>query len=354
MGHQGIQRCRLRANISVWWLGISHESENLVKQCPTCARDFTPHKQPMIATELPDYPWQKIATDLKGATYLLVVDYFSRFPEIAKLSNTTSLNIINALKTFFFSLWNPRASCKRQWPPVLSTGIQRFRNGQQWASRKNCTDSEEVDDSDPHLALLTYRSTPFAWCNLSPAELLMGRRVHSNLPSVKDQHIPNWDFLDKFREKNRVFKKKQKANYDWQHGARTLSQIQPESDVWITSGEQPSTGKVISAADTPRSYIVETPTGHVSKNRQHLNIIPRTVNQKIVPNLLLKNRLTRSRTGTIVSPPDRLWIHLRKGDVEWTLFHWTIHVLIITVLITIILVITGYHFYSFYYVGLPL
>ena len=59
----------------------------------------------MIATELQDYPWQKIATDFfhfKGATYLLVVDYFSRFPEIAKLSNTTSLNIINALKTIFY------------------------------------------------------------------------------------------------------------------------------------------------------------------------------------------------------------------------------------------------------------
>ena len=40
--HQGIQRCRLRANISVWWPGISKEIEEIVKQCHWCAQQFTP------------------------------------------------------------------------------------------------------------------------------------------------------------------------------------------------------------------------------------------------------------------------------------------------------------------------
>ena len=326
MGHQGIQRCRLRANISVWWPGISQELENLVRQCPTCARDFVPHKQPMIATELPDYPWQKIATDLfhfKGATYLLVVDYFSRFPEIAKLSNTTSLNIINALKTIFSRYGIPETVVSDNGPQYSAQEFKDFAkaynfthitssphyaqsNGQ--AERTVRTVKKLLREaSDPHLALLTYRSTPFAWCNLSPAELLMGRRIRSNLPSVKDQLTPNWDFLDKFRDKNRAFKKKQKANYDRQHGARTLPPIQPESDVWITSGEQPSTGKVISVADTPRSYIVETQTGQVRRNRQHLNIVPpnsKSIDRTEPPTQ--EQIMTRSRTGTIVSPPDRL------------------------------------------------
>ena len=103
-GHQGIQKSRLRAMTSVWWPGINHEIQNLVKQCPTCSRDFTPRKEPMIPTKLPDYPWQKIGTDLfhrKGVTYILMVDYFSRYPEIQRLINTTSHNIIQALKTAF-------------------------------------------------------------------------------------------------------------------------------------------------------------------------------------------------------------------------------------------------------------
>ena len=90
--HQGVQRCRLCVNTAVWWPGLSHEVENMVKQCPTCAKVHSPQKEPMIPTELPDYPWQKIGTDLfqlKGATYLVVVDYFSRFPEVQKVRITT-------------------------------------------------------------------------------------------------------------------------------------------------------------------------------------------------------------------------------------------------------------------------
>ena len=41
-GHQGIQRCRLRAMTSVWWPGINHEIQNMVQQCPTCAQNQSP------------------------------------------------------------------------------------------------------------------------------------------------------------------------------------------------------------------------------------------------------------------------------------------------------------------------
>ena len=106
----GIQRCRLRAHASVLWPGLSHELENMVKQCHKCARDHNPRKEPMIPTELPEYPWQKMGTDLfhwKGATYLVAVDYLSRYPEAQKLSNTTSSGIIAALKSIFSRLGIP-------------------------------------------------------------------------------------------------------------------------------------------------------------------------------------------------------------------------------------------------------
>ena len=38
---------------------------------------------------------------LKGATYLLVVDYYPRFPEVIQLRSTTSQSVINALKAVF-------------------------------------------------------------------------------------------------------------------------------------------------------------------------------------------------------------------------------------------------------------
>ena len=128
-GHQGIQRSRVRANTSVWWPGLSHEVENMVKQCPICARDMVPRKEPMIPSELPDYPWQKIGTDLfhlKGATYLLVVDYFSRYPEVQKLSNTTSQGVITVLKTIFSRFGIPEIIVSDNGPQYSSTEFDEF------------------------------------------------------------------------------------------------------------------------------------------------------------------------------------------------------------------------------------
>ena len=99
-GHQGIERCQLRVKYSVWWPGVTKQMTGMIQQCPVCAKEATPRKEPLMITPLPDYPWQVIGTvlfELKGVTYLLVVDYFSRYPEIAKLTSTTSLAMINVL-----------------------------------------------------------------------------------------------------------------------------------------------------------------------------------------------------------------------------------------------------------------
>lgn len=72
---------------------------------------FHPSDRTDDSAELLDYLWQKIGTDLfhfRGYTYLVVVDYtnvvvvdyFLRYPEIQKLSNT-SHGIIESLKTIF-------------------------------------------------------------------------------------------------------------------------------------------------------------------------------------------------------------------------------------------------------------
>ena len=157
------------------------------------------------------------------------------------------------------------------------------------------------------MALLTYRSTPFPWCNLSPAELLMGRHLRANIPLLRDQLSPDWKFMDEFRSKNRIFKDRQKCDYDRHHGARSLPPIPDDSDVWITSGDQPVSGRVVSPASTPRSYVVETPTGQVRRNRQHLNRMPET--REPIDRTERSTRdpiMTRTRTGTTIRPPTRL------------------------------------------------
>ena len=48
--------------------------------------------------------WQVVGTDLfelNKLNYLLVVDYFSRYPEVLQLTSTTSMSVISALKSVF-------------------------------------------------------------------------------------------------------------------------------------------------------------------------------------------------------------------------------------------------------------
>ena len=86
-------------------LGLSREIQDLLQQCRVCALHKENKPKLLIATPLPDRPWQVIATDLfelKGIDYLIVIDYFSRYIEIAAMKKTTkSSEVIRALKSIF-------------------------------------------------------------------------------------------------------------------------------------------------------------------------------------------------------------------------------------------------------------
>ena len=54
-----------------------------------------------MTSQLPEYPWQTVGTDLFEIHYLLIVDYFSRYPEVIQLTSTTSTAVIRTLKSVF-------------------------------------------------------------------------------------------------------------------------------------------------------------------------------------------------------------------------------------------------------------
>ena len=91
-GHLEIQRCRLCAKMAIWWPGLSKQIRRIIQNCQVCTKRNQPHMEPMLSSTLPTYPWQKVSSDLftlKGLNYLLIVDGFSRFPEVVP----TTLNI---------------------------------------------------------------------------------------------------------------------------------------------------------------------------------------------------------------------------------------------------------------------
>ena len=58
--------------------------------------------------------------------YVLVVDYFSRYPKIAKLTNTTSKGVIAALRSMFASNGIPEVLQSDNGPQYVSQHITDF------------------------------------------------------------------------------------------------------------------------------------------------------------------------------------------------------------------------------------
>ena len=102
-GHLGVTKTLERARDSLFWPGMCKQVTEYVLDCPTClAHRDSNAKEPMIATEFPDRPFQKIGADLfhfDGKEYLLTIDYYSKHFEVDLLRDTKSATVIQKLRT---------------------------------------------------------------------------------------------------------------------------------------------------------------------------------------------------------------------------------------------------------------
>ena len=109
-GHQGIVKCRESAKCSVWWPGLSRQLQELVENSEECSKQRNNCAEPLVPSVLPERPWQKVGADLfewQGTSFLIVVDYFSRYVETPKLPSTTSAAVITP-QVYLRSPWHSR------------------------------------------------------------------------------------------------------------------------------------------------------------------------------------------------------------------------------------------------------
>ena len=106
--HLGLNKCKLHAKDTVYWPGLNDQLEKLVLNCELCLKySHSKCKQEpslSLGQEVPVYAWTKLVTDIfhfEGASYLLVVDYTSRFPVVCKLTSMTSQHIATQCKLIF-------------------------------------------------------------------------------------------------------------------------------------------------------------------------------------------------------------------------------------------------------------
>ena len=66
---------------------------------------------------------------------------------------------------------------------------------------------------------------------LSPAELLMGRRLRTDVPQTSQSLTPQWPYLSQFQKDDHTFKDKQKHDFDRHHRVRDLPELPDSTDV---------------------------------------------------------------------------------------------------------------------------
>lgn len=123
------------------------------------------------------------------------------------------------------------------------------------------------------LALMSYRSTPCSNTGSSPAELLMGRRISTTLPTLGKNLTLKWPTRTAVEEKDKKEKAKQARYLNRCHGARPLPALWPGDFVLSKLDHEMlwSLPAVISSESiTPRSFIIRMPQGaeSTSNHRQ--------------------------------------------------------------------------------------
>ncbi|XP_062399854.1 uncharacterized protein K02A2.6-like [Sardina pilchardus] len=289
-GHQGVVKCRERASQTVWWPGLSSQIRELVLNCRECIKERVNPKEPLMPTKLPDRPWQKLGADLfmlREKTYLLVVDYFSRYIEIAQLSPTRSVDVIVHLKSMFARHGIPETFISDNGPQFSGHEMKAFATDYCFehltSSPKYPQSNGEAERavqtvknllkkaSDPYRALLAYRATPLS-NGYSPAELLMGRRLRTTLPILPERLQPALPDLHGLQQTEREKRWAGATCFNSRHRARDLGKLSPGDNVWISDAAEQ--GKVTSVHSSPRSYHVMGPQGTLRRNRCHLIPMP--------------------------------------------------------------------------------
>ncbi|UYV74940.1 K02A2.6-like [Cordylochernes scorpioides] len=202
-------------------------------------QQLSPKHEALMPSEFPIRPWQKVGMDLfylNGRWYLIVCDYYSRYPEISLLQNLTAQEVISRLKSIFARHGMPetvRSDNGPQFQKVLGSKFSRF--SKEW-SFKHITSSPRFPQSNGFIEAII-------------------KNIKQSLKKEENCYLT----LQAYR------------TMPLENG---LPQLQQGDSVWIR--DQKVEGKVLHKSQEPRSYWVQTPQGKVGRNRLHLTRLPTT------------------------------------------------------------------------------
>lgn len=281
--HLGIEKTKSNARQVMYWPRMSANIENLITNCSTCQKYLNKNiKEPLLPHAVPDGPFQKVCADIghfQNDSYLVLVDYYSKWLEVVKLENKTTTEIISKLKKIFSTHGIPLTFMSdnmpfnsyefkefaRAWNFNLVTSSPLYPQSNGLAEKgvgiaKKLLKKSAETNTDFDIVLLGYRNYPLKGTKCSPAEILFSRKLRTKLPITKSQLKPKvqTDIKTKLQQNQQ----KQKYYYDRQAVERP--QLNTGDTALLRNPINNTWRKVIveSKCKTPRSYIVKDKYGN--------------------------------------------------------------------------------------------
>lgn len=235
-GHQGIVKTKQLIREKVWFPNIDREVAVLLSGCLACQANGPNTKpDPLMMSPLPPEPWHTVHINFCGpfpsGEYLLVViDAYSRFPEVDIVHSTKATSTISKLERIFATHGVPAIIKSDNGPPFTShefhsyiteIGVKHQKITPLWPQanseaenfmkpltksvRAACTEKKNWK-REIYTFLLNYRATPHTTTGFPPSELLFNRKIRTKLPQVVSVSDESKD--DIVRQTDELAKKK--------------------------------------------------------------------------------------------------------------------------------------------------
>ena len=245
-GHPGMESMLRQLRQMYWWPGMTEDIREYVATCNIGCAAATPKNSPppMVVRETPEEVWQHLAADFKGPIvgqgksyyFHVVIDLFSRWPEVAVVTSTAFDKLQPSLERIWALHGKPDSITHDNGPPYDSREWRRYAR-QVGFDRKPCSPEHPegngiaerfmgvivklvhasiAEKKDPKLEierrLMQYRNTPHPSTGKTPSELMFNRVVRTRLPTVRK--VVNTVAVQEAREKDQQERLKRKEMRD--------------------------------------------------------------------------------------------------------------------------------------------
>ena len=127
-GHLSVNKVQENARQHMYWTGIDADIEDYTKQCQECIKRSQVAKEPLKPHDIPEGPWRKIGMDyfnFDGNLYVLICDYFSKFPFLYR-AKTSFWSLRDHLIDLFSIEGYPDEIVSDNGPPFQSKEFAKF------------------------------------------------------------------------------------------------------------------------------------------------------------------------------------------------------------------------------------